>query len=89
MKHEASSFRSKSHPAWLDKNLFPFQSRYLDVNGCHVHYVDEGAGPILLLLHGNPTWSFLYRDIIKELREHMRCIALDYQIGRASCRERV
>jgi haloalkane dehalogenase len=43
-----------------------------------VHYVDEGAGPTLLLVHGNPTWSFLYRDIIKGLRTEFRCVALDY-----------
>jgi haloalkane dehalogenase len=43
-----------------------------------VHYVDEGAGPPLLLLHGNPTWSFLYREIIKGLRDSYRCIAPDH-----------
>ena len=43
-----------------------------------MHYVDEGQGPTLLLLHGNPTWSFLYREIIKELRSDFRCVALDY-----------
>jgi haloalkane dehalogenase len=43
-----------------------------------VHYVDEGTGPPLLLLHGNPTWSFLYRDLIKGLRDRYRCIAPDH-----------
>jgi len=43
-----------------------------------VHYVDEGAGPPILFLHGNPTWSFLYRGIIIRLRKKFRCIALDY-----------
>jgi haloalkane dehalogenase len=43
-----------------------------------VHYVDEGDGPPLLLLHGNPTWSFLYRDVIKGLRDRYRCLALDH-----------
>jgi len=42
-----------------------------------IHYVDEGDGPPLLLLHGNPTWSFLYREIIKGLRDRFRCLALD------------
>ena len=65
-------------PAWLDRQRYPFTSHYLDVNGNRVHYVDEGAGPVLLLLHGNPTWSFLYRDIIMGLRERFRCVALDY-----------
>ncbi len=43
-----------------------------------VHYLDEGSGPPLLLLHGNPTWSFLYRDLVKSLRDRYRCIAPDY-----------
>jgi haloalkane dehalogenase len=48
------------------------------VGGCRVHYIDEGAGPALLFLHGNPTWSFLYRNIVRDLRDSFRCIALDY-----------
>ena len=43
-----------------------------------VHYVDEGQGRPLVLLHGNPTWSFLYRDLIQALRGDFRCVALDY-----------
>lgn len=43
-----------------------------------MHYVDEGDGPTLLMLHGNPTWSFLYRDMIAALRSQFRCVALDY-----------
>jgi haloalkane dehalogenase len=43
-----------------------------------VHYVDEGEGRPLLLLHGNPTWSFLYREIIRGLRDSYRCIAVDH-----------
>ena len=43
-----------------------------------VHYFDEGEGPPLLLLHGNPTWSLIYREIVKGLRDRFRCIALDY-----------
>jgi len=38
----------------------------------------RGEGPVFLFLHGNPTWSFLYRDIIKGLMHRFRCIALDY-----------
>lgn len=67
-----------SRPAWLPEELYPFESRYARIGDARVHYVDEGAGPTLLLLHGNPTWSFLYREIIKELRSQFRCIALDY-----------
>ena len=65
-------------PGWVDDELFPFESRFIDVDGNSVHYVDEGVGPILLLLHGNPTWSFLWREVIAELRTEFRCIALDY-----------
>jgi haloalkane dehalogenase len=65
-------------PAWVPEDLYPFESRYADVGGVRVHYVDEGSGPPLLLLHGNPTWSFLYRDIIKGLRDRFRCVAPDY-----------
>lgn len=59
-------------------DLFPFTSRWFDSPAGRVHYVDEGAGRPLLLLHGNPTWSFLYRGIIGRLRERFRCIAPDY-----------
>ena len=43
-----------------------------------MHYLDEGAGKPVLLLHGEPTWSFLYRTIIPQLTENSRCIAPDY-----------
>jgi haloalkane dehalogenase len=65
-------------PDWLPESLFPYESRFADVGGARVHYVDEGDGPPLLLLHGNPTYSFLYRDIIRDLRDRYRCVALDY-----------
>jgi haloalkane dehalogenase len=52
--------------------LYPFQSRWLD----GVHYLDEGQGRPILLCHGNPTWSFLYRKLIREL-SGFRCIAVD------------
>lgn len=65
-------------PGWVDDELFPFESRFLDINGHTVHYLDEGSGPTLLFLHGNPTWSFLWRDVIRDLRADFRCVALDY-----------
>jgi haloalkane dehalogenase len=52
--------------------------RYADIGGARVHYVDAGSGPPLLLLHGNPTWSFLYRELIDGLSDRFRCIAPDY-----------
>lgn len=65
-------------PAWVDDELFPFESRFVAIDGHTVHYVDEGSGPTLLLLHGNPTWSFVYRDVIAALRDEFRCVAIDY-----------
>jgi len=61
-----------------DPELYPFQSRWFDSSPGRLHYVDEGDGPAILFCHGNPTWSFLYRDIIVALRDRFRCIALDY-----------
>jgi haloalkane dehalogenase len=61
-----------------DPQLYPFTSRWFDSSRGRVHYIDEGDGPPLLLCHGNPTWSFLYRDIIAALRDRFRCIATDY-----------
>lgn len=49
------------------RGRFPFESRFLRVNGHRMHYVDEGSGDPILLLHGNPTWSFLYRKFIPRL----------------------
>lgn len=66
------------NPPWLDRSLFPFTSRSLKIDGHVLHYIDEGTGPTLLLLHGNPTWSFLYRHLVRQLAPHFRCIALDY-----------
>lgn len=67
-----------ARPGWVDDDLFPFESRFIEIDGHRVHYVDEGAGPTLLFLHGNPTWSFLWRDVISALRDDFRCIAMDY-----------
>ena len=67
-----------NRPAWVDPKLFPFESRFTEIEGATVHYVDEGDGPVLLMLHGNPTWSFLYRHLIAGLKDRFRCIALDY-----------
>src|SRR4051794_38620842 len=67
-----------TRPGWVPDELFPFESKFAEMGGARVPCVDEGSGPPLLLLHGNPTWSFLYRDIIKGLRDRYRCIAPDY-----------
>ena len=64
-------------PDWLTPDLLPFESRFTEIDGNVVHYLDEGSGPPLLMLHGNPTWSFLYRHLIALLRGRFRCIAPD------------
>jgi haloalkane dehalogenase len=59
--------------------LFPFQGHFAKLeNGTRVHYVDEGKGPTLLLLHGNPTSAYLYREMITTLSSDYRVIAPDY-----------
>jgi len=55
----------------------PFPSRWLRRDGAELHYVDEGRGTPVLMLHGNPTWSFLYRGVIRRLQNGFRCIAPD------------
>lgn len=57
---------------------YPFASRFLDVGDVRMHYVDEGTGPVIVLVHGNPTWSFYYRELIAGLRDRFRVIALDH-----------
>lgn len=69
---------ANTRPDWLLPSLFPFESRFVELDGHRVHYVDEGDGPVLLFLHGNPTWSFAYRHLVSLLSDRFRCIALDY-----------
>lgn len=61
-----------------DSDLYPFTSRWFDSTRGRVHYIDEGSGPPILFCHGNPTWSFLYRNVIAGLRGRFRCVAPDY-----------
>jgi haloalkane dehalogenase len=57
---------------------YPFAPKYLEQDGLRMHYVDEGSGDPILLLHGEPTWSFLYRKLIALLSRGARVIAPDY-----------
>lgn len=56
---------------------FPFESKYLDIKGSKMHYIDIGQGDPVLFLHGNPTSSYLWRNIIPYLQPNARCIAPD------------
>jgi haloalkane dehalogenase len=63
---------------WLDKTEYPFQSHYINIDGHKLHYIDEGSGETLLFVHGTPSWSFDYRNVIKALRSNFRCVAFDH-----------
>lgn len=56
---------------------YTFQSRHFLIDNNYLHYIDEGEGPVIVLVHGNPTWSFFYRKIIQTLHQKFRLIALD------------
>lgn len=62
----------------MDEREYPFESRWIERDGSAMHYVDVGEGRPVLMLHGNPTWSFLYRRVIRDLEGECRCIAPDY-----------
>jgi haloalkane dehalogenase len=75
--HAANVSSTVQRPQWLDEQLYPFQSRFVEVEGNRIHYIDEGSGPVLLLLHPGVGWSFMYSEMIQELRGRFRCVALD------------
>lgn len=57
---------------------YPFGSHYLDRNGLRLHYLDEGQGDPVVMLHGNPTWSYYYRNLVAALRDRFRCVVPDH-----------
>lgn len=63
---------------WFDSKAYPFKSNYASINGRAMHYVDEGEGDILLMIHGTPAWSFLYRKMIQHFSKTHRCIVPDH-----------
>ena len=60
------------------RDLYPFESRFLDLNPHRMHYLDEGQGDPVLMLHGNPTWSFYFRNLVKGMRNQYRCVVPDH-----------
>ena len=64
----------------VPRHLYPFEHNYLDLGGVKYHYLDEGPndGEPVLMVHGNPTWSFYYRNLIQSLRDEYRCVAPDH-----------
>lgn len=67
-------------PTWVNRDEFPFRSRFLETSHGRVHYVDEGlpGAAVTLLVHGTPTWSFEYRHVIAALSRTRRVIAFDH-----------
>jgi haloalkane dehalogenase len=58
--------------------LFPAEHHFLELDAARIHYATAGSGETVLLLHGNPSWSFLYRKIIAGLADQFRCVAPDF-----------
>jgi pimeloyl-ACP methyl ester carboxylesterase len=60
--------------------LYPFESHWLDIAGIRMHYLDEGPrdAPTVLMVHGNPTWSCYYRNLVLALHDRYRCIVPDH-----------
>lgn len=67
---------SSTLPNW--RRLYPFESHYLDRGTLRYHYLDEGRGEPVVMVHGNPTWSFYFRELIMALRGDYRCIVPDH-----------
>lgn len=57
---------------------YPFQSNYLSIRGGKLHYIDEGDGPVIVMVHGNPTWSYYFRKLISLLAVNHRVVAIDH-----------
>jgi pimeloyl-ACP methyl ester carboxylesterase len=60
------------------KTEYPFKSHFLKIKSEDLHYIDEGDGPVVIMLHGNPTWSFFYRNVVKQLSSNHRVIVPDH-----------
>lgn len=63
---------------WFDTKEYPFKNNYATINGRAMHYIDEGEGEILLMIHGTPAWSFLYRKMVQHFSKTHRCIVPDH-----------
>ncbi len=75
-KGDASKQMFNLEPDTIGKE-YPFDSRYMEVNNHRMHYIDQGNGEPVLFLHGNPTWSYTFRNIIPYVQDANRCIAVD------------
>jgi pimeloyl-ACP methyl ester carboxylesterase len=62
----------------VNHELYPFAPAYMEVEGGRIHYLDVGAGPVIVMVHGTPTWSFLYRALIRDLARDHRVVTIDH-----------
>jgi haloalkane dehalogenase len=62
---------------WIDRNEYPFASHHLPLPAGRMHFLDEGTGSPILMVHGTPDWSFGYRKLVKELSPDYRCVVPD------------
>jgi haloalkane dehalogenase len=62
----------------IPRDIYPFDGHHLDVGGHRMHYLDEGDGPPVVMVHGNPSWSIYYRNLVRALRDHHRCLVPDH-----------
>ncbi|MDQ3856821.1 MAG: alpha/beta fold hydrolase [Chloroflexota bacterium] len=67
-----------ARPPWLDHTEYPFESHFLDLPSGRMHYIDEGEGQPVVMVHGTPDWSFVYRHLVRCLSRTHRCIAVDH-----------
>lgn len=62
---------------WLSREEYPFRSNFFKTGMGRLHYIDKGKGEPIIFFHGNPSWSFQFRNVIKDLSRYHRCIAPD------------
>lgn len=62
----------------LFKEEYPFSSKFKQINNLQYHYIDEGEGAPVIMVHGNPSWSFYFRNLVKRLSKNYRCIVPDH-----------
>lgn len=74
------SLSNQNYPnrPWLDRNEYPFESNFINVPAGKMHYLDLGEGDPIVMVHGNPGWSFEFRNIVKEMFKTNRCIVPDH-----------
>lgn len=64
--------------SWVDRTAYPFAPHYFSTDQGQIHYVDEGQGSPIVMVHGTPVWSFLWRAFIKDFSRDHRCVAPDH-----------